>query len=168
MSTDPELCEVILTAPDPEWLKEFTDRLVADRLCAAAHNFAPIRITYWRDGEIHTTEEGRAALHTRKSLIGNIVERVKREHPYEVPGLAATSISSGNPDYLAWIATKTSQGNALSAPATAVQAVGNPTRRIRPACEDDLRCCRSTSTVQQQLSCRMPSDGTARGARTLN
>lgn len=108
MSTDPELCEVILTAPDPEWLNAFTDRLVADRLCAAAHNFAPIRTTYWWDGEMHTTAEGRAALHTRKNLVETIAERVKREHPYEVPGLAAMPIHGGNPDYLAWIAAETS------------------------------------------------------------
>jgi periplasmic divalent cation tolerance protein len=110
MSTEPEVCEVILTAPDPEWLKEFTDGLVANRLCAAAHNFAPIRTTYWWEGELHTAEEGRAALHTRKSLVGDIVEHVKREHPYEVPGLVVTPIFSGNPEYLTWIVAETSDG----------------------------------------------------------
>ena len=38
-----EVCEVIITAPDPDWLVEFTRRLVTDRLCASGHNFAPIR-----------------------------------------------------------------------------------------------------------------------------
>ena len=35
-----EVCEVIITAPDPDWLVEFTRRLVTDRLCASGHNFA--------------------------------------------------------------------------------------------------------------------------------
>ena len=39
-----EVCEVIITAPDP--LVEFTRRLVIDRLCASGHNFAPIRTIY--------------------------------------------------------------------------------------------------------------------------
>jgi hypothetical protein len=33
-----EVCEVIITAPDPAWLVEFTRRLVTDRLCASGHN----------------------------------------------------------------------------------------------------------------------------------
>jgi periplasmic divalent cation tolerance protein len=27
-----EVCEVIITAPDPDWLVEFTRRLITDRL----------------------------------------------------------------------------------------------------------------------------------------
>ncbi len=38
-----EVCEVVITAPDPDWLVEFTRRLVTDRLCASGHNFQPIR-----------------------------------------------------------------------------------------------------------------------------
>ena len=30
-----ELCEVVITAPDPEWLKAFTRKLVDDRLYAS-------------------------------------------------------------------------------------------------------------------------------------
>jgi uncharacterized protein involved in tolerance to divalent cations len=41
-----EVCEVIITAPDPDWLVEFTRRLVIDRLCASGHNFQPIRTIY--------------------------------------------------------------------------------------------------------------------------
>ena len=37
-----EVCEIIITAPDPDWLVEFTRRLVIDRLCAAA----PVLLTF--------------------------------------------------------------------------------------------------------------------------
>jgi hypothetical protein len=36
-----ELSEVVITAPDPEWLFRLTRALVADGLCASAHNFTP-------------------------------------------------------------------------------------------------------------------------------
>ena len=36
-----ELVEVVITAPDPDWLKNFSRKLVEQRLCASAHNFAP-------------------------------------------------------------------------------------------------------------------------------
>jgi periplasmic divalent cation tolerance protein len=36
-----------------------------------------------------------------------IVERVKSSHLYEVPGISARPIVSGNLDYLEWIADET-------------------------------------------------------------
>ncbi len=32
-----DFCEVVITAADPEWLAEFTRRLVADRLAACGN-----------------------------------------------------------------------------------------------------------------------------------
>ena len=51
MSSD--LCEVIITAPDPDWLVEFSRGLVNDRLCASAHNFAEIRSLYRWQGQVY-------------------------------------------------------------------------------------------------------------------
>jgi periplasmic divalent cation tolerance protein len=107
-----EVCEVIITAPDADWLAAFTRKLAADRLCAAGHNFAPIRSIYrWR-GEIHDTTEARVALRTRRSLLPRIIERVKQEHPYEVPSVVMLPILDGNQDYIRWILdeTKTVEG----------------------------------------------------------
>jgi periplasmic divalent cation tolerance protein len=102
-----ELCEVVITAPDPDWLLDLTRELVAEGLCASVHNFSPVRSVYrWR-GEVHERTEGRASLHTRMSLVGTIVERVKASHPYEVPGISARLIVGGNPDYLQWMADET-------------------------------------------------------------
>lgn len=102
-----ELCEVVITAPDPEWLRDFTRGLVADRLASSVHNFTPVQSTYrWQD-EIHDRTEGRASLHTRRALIPEIVRRAHEQHPYQVPGISARPIHDGNPNYLAWIAQQT-------------------------------------------------------------
>ena len=109
-----ELCEVVITAPDPDWLLDLSRQLVAEGLCASVHNFSPVRSIYrWR-GEIFERTEGRASLHTRLSLVNVIVERVKAGHPYEVPGISARPIVSGNPDYLEWIASETAGERHLS------------------------------------------------------
>ena len=75
-----ELCEVVITAPDPEWLLETTRQLVSD---------------------------GRASLHTRKSRVAEIVARVKAQHPYDVPGISTRPIEDGNPEYLNWMLSET-------------------------------------------------------------
>lgn len=41
-----EVCEIVVTAPDAEWLIEFGRRLVTDRLAASVHNLTPIRSIY--------------------------------------------------------------------------------------------------------------------------
>ena len=83
-----ELCEVVITAPDPGWLKDFSRKLIEQRLCASAHNFAPVQSIYrWR-GEIYERTEGRVSLHTRRDRVAEIVALAKQEHPYEVPGIS--------------------------------------------------------------------------------
>ncbi|MEQ4209762.1 divalent-cation tolerance protein CutA [Actinopolymorpha sp. B9G3] len=104
-----ELCEVVITAPDPDWLAEFTGQLVSERLCASGHNYTPVRSIYrWR-GQVHDRQEGRVSLHTRRSLVPAIVRRAKELHPYEVPGISSRVIDDGNPDYLQWILDETQE-----------------------------------------------------------
>src|SRR5580698_9525323 len=74
-----ELVEVVITAPDPDWLKNFSRKLVEQRLCASAHNFAPVRSIYrWR-GDIYERTEGRVSLHTRRDRVAEIVSLAKLE-----------------------------------------------------------------------------------------
>lgn len=102
-----DLCEVVVTAPDPDWLLAFTRRLVDARLAAAAHNFAPIQSVYRWKGEVHERPEGRASLHTRTALVADITRRAIEEHPYEVPSVSTRLIDDGSPDYLHWIREQT-------------------------------------------------------------
>ena len=107
-----ELCEVVITAPDPDWLYAFARALVNDGLAASAHNFSPVRSVYAWQGQIHERTEGRASLHTSRARVADRVARAKRAHTYEVPGVSARPINDGNPDYLAWIAEVTNAPSA--------------------------------------------------------
>jgi periplasmic divalent cation tolerance protein len=104
--TEP-LCEVIITADDENWLINFTRSVVEDRLAACGQHISPIRSIYRWDGSIHDDPEVRVALHTRASLVPAIIDRVNREHPYQVPCVLALPIQTGNPSYLTWINEET-------------------------------------------------------------
>jgi len=106
MRTD-DLREVVITAPDPAWLADFTRGLIADHLCAGSHQIESIRVIYaWR-GEVHDAREARVAVRTRITPVEAIIERVRAEHPYEVPGVVALPIIAANPDYARWIRDQT-------------------------------------------------------------
>jgi periplasmic divalent cation tolerance protein len=37
-----EVCAIVITAPDPDWLAEFVRNLVEQRLCASGHIVNPV------------------------------------------------------------------------------------------------------------------------------
>jgi periplasmic divalent cation tolerance protein len=106
-----EVCEVIITGPDAEWLADFTRKLVEDRLAACGQNIAQIRSIYRWEGAIQDDPEARVALHTRRSLIPAVVERAARDHPYDVPCVIAVPVFDGNPSYIRWILDETNQSD---------------------------------------------------------
>jgi periplasmic divalent cation tolerance protein len=59
-----EICEVIITADNPEWLLDFTRSLVRDRLAACGQHVLSIRSIYRWQGAIEDEREIRVALHT--------------------------------------------------------------------------------------------------------
>ena len=107
--TDEQICEVVVTAADGEWLAGFTRRLVEDRLAACGHQTTTIRSIYRWEGAVHDEVEARVALHTRASLVERIVARADAEHPYDVPCVLALPVLGGNPAYLEWVLAMTSQ-----------------------------------------------------------
>jgi periplasmic divalent cation tolerance protein len=76
---------------------------------AAAEEECPIRTIYRWQGQVHYKTVGRVALRTRRSLLPQIVDRAKREHPYDVPSVVAVPIIDGGPDYIGWILEQTEQ-----------------------------------------------------------
>ena len=102
-----ELCEIVITAPDPDWLAAFTGQLVLDRLCAGGHQITQIRSIYTWDGEVVDRTEARVALHTRVDHLQAIIDRTNAEHPYVVPCVVSLPITGSNPEYAAWILAAT-------------------------------------------------------------
>ncbi|MBO3734532.1 divalent-cation tolerance protein CutA [Glycomyces niveus] len=101
------ICEVVITGPDAGWLREFTRKLVEERLAACGQQVAEIRSIYRWEGRMHDEPEARVMLHTRQSLVPEIIRTVRLEHPYDVPCVLATLVTQANPDYRAWVVEST-------------------------------------------------------------
>jgi periplasmic divalent cation tolerance protein len=102
-----ELCEVVISAPDADWLVEFTRRLIDDHLAASAHTLPQVRSVYrWHD-ELVDRIEARATVRTRTSLVPRIAALLDHEHPYDVPGIVVLPILASSPAYADWLLTQT-------------------------------------------------------------
>lgn len=102
-----ECVEVVITAESADWLADFTRKLVEDRLVACGHNFASIRAIYRWNGKVHDDSQARVGLHTRATLVDDIVARADRDHADDVPCVIALPIVSGHPEYLRWVYDET-------------------------------------------------------------
>jgi len=101
------ICEVVITAPDEGWLREFTRRLVEERLAACGQIVPAIHSIYRWEGRMHADPEARVMLHTRQSLVPKVIKAVRIAHPYAVPCVLATLITHANPDYRDWVIAET-------------------------------------------------------------
>lgn len=103
-----QLCEVVITAPNPDWLADFARQLIEDRLVAGVHEMQHIRSIYRWQGEVVDKSEARIACHTRDDVVSVIIERANISYPYQVPCIVVLPITAGNPAYLEWIREETS------------------------------------------------------------
>ena len=101
------ICEVVITAPEADWLRDFSKSLVVERFAACGHSIAEIRSIYRWEGQVHDKLEARVMLHTRQSLVAEIIEVTRREHPFEVPCVIATPVTEANLEYHAWVIEET-------------------------------------------------------------
>ena len=69
----------------------------------------PHHLPYRWQGQVHDRTEGRVALRTRHSLLPQIIQPARQEHPYEVPSVVAVPITDGGPDYIGWILEQTDE-----------------------------------------------------------
>lgn len=102
-----ECVELTVTAEDQEWLGQWAESLVEGRLAACVHNITPIQGIYRWEGEIHDDPQGRIAIHTRASLVQEIVKKADHEHADHVPCVIALPIAGGHPVYLKWVHQET-------------------------------------------------------------
>jgi periplasmic divalent cation tolerance protein len=100
----PEVFEVIVTASDVNWLTEFTRKLVEDELAASGNIVTDVRSIYRWQGEIRDHAEAMVLLHTTRPE--PIIERVRAEHGYELPGIRVATLQT-TPEYAEWVMEST-------------------------------------------------------------
>ena len=94
---------VSITAPDGETAARLARLLVEGRLAACVQIVDPILSVYRWQGEVKEEAEVLLLAKSSQDLLPRIGELLAREHPYELPELAAAPITDGSPQYLQWL-----------------------------------------------------------------
>ena len=95
---------IYVAHPELEAARALGRKLVEEGLAACANILPGMRSVYRWQGQVEEASEVVMILKTRADLLPDVQARVRAEHPYECPCVAAVPVAGGDPGYLAWIA----------------------------------------------------------------
>ena len=98
---------VLITAPQGRG-KEIARKLLEKRLAACA-NIASVESIYWWRERLEEDKEELIVLKTTVTRLEELIEEVKRVHPYEVPEILALPVISCLSSYCDWVRKETGE-----------------------------------------------------------
>ncbi|MBU0898635.1 MAG: divalent-cation tolerance protein CutA [Nanoarchaeota archaeon] len=102
-----EFVSVYITAKDVEEAEKIANVLVDEKLAACVNIIPGIVSIYNWKGNKERSEEISMFVKTKKSLVKEVIEKVKSVHSYDVPCIVSFPILEGDEDYLKYIEEET-------------------------------------------------------------
>jgi periplasmic divalent cation tolerance protein len=91
------------TCPDEASAQQIAALLVQERLATCVNRVGGLRSTYIWDTRLQDEAEILLIIKTTAARLGEIQERLKTLHPYELPELVGIAVAGGNERYLDWV-----------------------------------------------------------------
>ncbi len=98
-----EYIMVFVTTANKAEAEKISQALLKERLIACANIVNPISSFFFWSGKIDRAEECLVVMKSRRDLFGELAERLKGLHSYEVPEVLALPIVEGSVAYLGWL-----------------------------------------------------------------
>ena len=92
--------------------RAIADHLVERRLAACVQVTGPVTSTYRWEGTVQNSEEFMCFIKTRSELVTEVESAIRALHSYENPEIIVVGIEGGSSDYLRWVRTETTAGDA--------------------------------------------------------
>jgi periplasmic divalent cation tolerance protein len=96
---------VLVTAPDLKSARKLARTALAARLIACANLVPKIESHYFWRGKIESTAEVLLVMKTTRPSLRALEKLILANHPYDTPEFLVLPLESGNPCYLAWLAS---------------------------------------------------------------
>ncbi len=105
MPTQYDLC--LVTVGDAATAEKISSGLLKERLAACVSAVPGLRSAYWWKERIERSEEVLLLIKTRRALREDVVQFVKKHHPYSVPETVFLEMAAASQDYLDWLGANT-------------------------------------------------------------
>ncbi|MCD4846758.1 MAG: divalent-cation tolerance protein CutA [Candidatus Aegiribacteria sp.] len=97
------MVQVTTAVKSREYAEEIARRVVEEKLAACVQVSGPVTSLYTWKGEICMEEEWLCVMKTLRSRSRELMEFVRRNHPYETPEIIVLPVIDAFQDYLDWI-----------------------------------------------------------------
>ncbi len=94
---------ILVTTKDKREAEKISQLLLTERLIACANIVGPVTSFFHWGGKVESAEECLVVMKSRVDLFGQVAERVRGLHSYEVPEVLALPIVEGSKAYLDWM-----------------------------------------------------------------
>jgi periplasmic divalent cation tolerance protein len=94
---------VVVTTASKQEAETIAQSLVEAKLIACANILGPVSSHFHWSGKIERAEEYLVLMKSRVDLFGELSEKVKSLHSYEVPEIVALPITEGSKAYFDWL-----------------------------------------------------------------
>lgn len=98
---------VMTNMPSASSAQQLARQLVAERLAACVNCLPGVQSIYRWQGTVEEAQETSLLIKTTQARYAELEAFIKQAHPYDVPEIIAIPLSTGLPDYLAWIVEET-------------------------------------------------------------
>ena len=105
MPTPYQLCFV--SVGDENTASLISQSLVEKKLAACVSVIGNVSSCYRWQGKVEKSPEFLLIIKTRKNLLEDVLQFVKRNHTYTVPEILFLDIENGNKEYLDWLGANT-------------------------------------------------------------
>lgn len=102
-SSELEVSAIFITCPSDSVAKTLSYGLVEKKLAACVNIIPKVLSIYHWNGSVQEDSEVLMMVKTKKSYVSQIIQYMKKGHPYDVPEVISLTIQEGNKDYLEWI-----------------------------------------------------------------
>lgn len=96
-----------VTVPSMEIAKTLSSKIVSSKLAACVNIIPGVLSVYEWKGKVENDNELLLMIKTRTSLINELSNFVKANHPYEVPEVISLPVENGHLPYLDWVRATT-------------------------------------------------------------
>ena len=101
-----EFIQVMTTVEHKADAEKIARYLVEKKIAACVQILGPLTSCYRWQGKLESAQEYLCLIKSRQDLFPDLEAAIKDQHPYEVPEILATPISTGGRDYLHWLAAE--------------------------------------------------------------
>ena len=99
---------VLITAGSIEEGERIAGSLIDSHLVACVNVVPSVKSIFFWEGKTDQQSEVLLIAKSRKALLNQIIEHVKKIHSYSVPEVIAIPVIGGSEDYLKWVEETTS------------------------------------------------------------